>query len=155
MPVKSFEELEEVAVTVWVLAGMDCQLCQSAVAWLIMNRVSDAGGRASIRDICRGVRKEGLLGRRRARADHGPWDFSRPRCRRLLIGVMDVILGQVDDPTGGARLFHRHDISPSWACRLEPAAVIGDYIFYQTASAGREKDPAFSNTDNRRRTTYA
>ena len=45
----------------------------------------------------------------------------------LLSSVFD---GASEDPTEGARRFHRHDTNPDWAKSLQPKALIGGRFYY-------------------------
>lgn len=42
-----------------------------------------------------------------------------------------AVAGTLEDATGGATHYHARGISPNWAKGRQPAAVIGNHIFYQ------------------------
>ena len=41
-----------------------------------------------------------------------------------------AVIDAIEDPTGGATHYHAAGISPYWAKRETPTAVIGNHIFY-------------------------
>ena len=57
--------------------------------------------------------------RTEARQLRATWDLCR------------VYSGEWRDPTAGATLAHRHDLSPAWAEHAIPTALIGSWIFYR------------------------
>lgn len=135
MIVSTFRDLESLALTVWKLAGNEGQLCQTAVTWLIINRMRSEERAAGIPDICRHVLDDAVRAEADAAEGAGPpgqgaGSLADPRFCRLLIRILEVLAKDVNDPTDGARFLHRHDTVPDWSRGLEPVALIGAYFFY-------------------------
>lgn len=104
---------------------------QAAVAHVTLNRVAD---RRYPDDIC-GVVTQGT-----ARACQFSWfcnsnsnrAYDRDSFRRALRVTLDVLTGNLDDPTRGATHFVSTRISlPGWARRLRQTATIGGHRFFR------------------------
>lgn len=135
MLVTTFRDIESLAMTVWQLAGSESQFCQTAVTWLIVNRMASEQNQPDVAGVCRhvlhdaGWSEDGTTGPVSQSGNHGD-RLTDPRFCRLLIRVLEVLAKEVNDPTNGARFFHRHDTAPNWSQELEPVALIGAYFFY-------------------------
>ncbi len=66
-------------------------------------------------------------------AGHGACDFGEASFARAFAVACLVLSGDIDDPTGGATHFHRHNLNPKWARRATPKALIGQHMFYVRA----------------------
>lgn len=49
---------------------------------------------------------------------------------RSLAVVCQSWCGDIEDPTGGADMFHRHNETPAWAQNRTPTALIGSMLYY-------------------------
>ncbi|MEM8539026.1 MAG: cell wall hydrolase [Pseudomonadota bacterium] len=103
---------------------------QVAVGHVVLNRVKH---RYYPNSVCRVIKQGGR---------NGPCQFSwycdrhsnEPKNRktyaRMLDVALDVLSGEVADPTNGANMFHSTAVRPSWARKAQPRGKIGDHYFY-------------------------
>lgn len=104
---------------------------QAAVAHVTLNRAADP---RYPDDIC------GVVTQSNARACQFSWfcnrasnrAYDRESFRRALRVTLDVLQGQLDDPTRGATHFVSTRIAlPGWARRLRQTATIGGHRFFR------------------------
>ncbi len=126
---------------VWMLAGSDSSDAQTAMAWLIVNRMAEASnirsrhgdcpagpGECSLAAACNSVLadQEASIDRLRpCEAGFGNVEF----CRVFSI-VCRVWSGDLADPTSGAVDFHGHSENPDWSRDRIPSALIGRHFYY-------------------------
>jgi len=132
------ESIDTLARTVWGEARGEGSAGMRAVAAVILNRLAVAqaqGGYwwgATIIDICRKPYQFSC------------WNARDPNRERLLrvtkddpafraaLGIAESALsGLLADHTSGATHYHAAGVSPVWAKRSRPVAVIGRHIFYR------------------------
>ncbi|UEM02613.1 cell wall hydrolase [Skermanella rosea] len=126
------------ARTLWGEARTETLRGMEAVAAVVMNRAALEPG-AAIADICRRFpcwsADNPALFRLSVVQPSGPTGSGRASSDALLFATCLRIArraaaGLLDDPTGGATLYHDGGILPDWAARLAPTAEIGDRLFY-------------------------
>lgn len=112
-----------------------------AVGWVVLNRLAsgDYPGTA-----CEVVRQGGVQppcqfsfwcdGRRDTPDERQSWAVALDTAERLLTDPPA-------DPTGGATLFHRTDVRPAWAQRLERTGRIGRHLYYRDGHDQAAGDP--------------
>lgn len=126
------------ARTLWGEARTETLRGVEAVAAVVMNRAALAPG-AAVADICRRfpcwnadnpdrfrlsvVQPSGRAASGRTSSDALLFATCLRIARRALAGLLD-------DPTGGATLYHDGGVLPDWAAGLAPTAEIGDRLFY-------------------------
>lgn len=146
----SFSELESLALTVWKLAGNEGRLCQTAMAWLIVNRIATLTCTDQVHDVCQRVLEDGRygLGRPADERDRtaSTGQLNDPRLCRVAIRILEVLAREAADPIDGATLFHRHDEDPEWSRDLEPVALIGAYFFYHPNGGHIAPSASFGET---------
>jgi hypothetical protein len=131
----------------WRIAYGEPELAQSAVAWVIRNRVAQQAGeriafgdapltqitQCAIDEVCEEVIAEAalVLDQAHDRSD-GPdgAESDATKFLRLQEVAQRVWQGDFSDPTGGATRCCRHDREPSWRRQLEPKALLGSFLFY-------------------------
>ena len=133
-------EMHEFAHIVWTLVGSDSAEAQSAMAWLILNRmqacraesgcdaVLDRFGDGSLIGACKSVLPHEAVRndpKRPCEAGFGNIEF----CRVFAV-VCRVWNGDLTDPTNGAVDFHDHTQNPDWSYSREPSALIGRHFYY-------------------------
>ena len=121
----SREDMEALAAMISANTETDCEITISAIAWTVINRFRSQN-RKSLGEICRmpADRSRGEY------SDVDETDFSNLRyCRVLAISLLSWI-GDLPDPTCGARRFHGHDEAPEWSADREAMALIGSYLFF-------------------------
>ncbi len=133
-------DMHEFARIVWTLAGSDSPQAQTALAWLIINRMDASGaqpgsgihparyGDGSLVAACKSV-----LADQKARGDQsGLCDagFGNIEFCRAFAVVCRVWNGDLADPTNGAVDFHDHNQNPGWSHERNPSALIGRHFYY-------------------------
>jgi N-acetylmuramoyl-L-alanine amidase len=123
--------LEIHARTIWGEARGEPFRGKLAVAWVIRNRVQ--------RPQRFGEGYEGVCLRPKQFSCWNEGDPNRelieraslfdPELSRALGIAALVQSGDLDDPTGGADHYHHIAVTPSWAERMQPTAVIGCHCF--------------------------
>ncbi len=126
-------EVETLAKTVWGEARGEELVGMVAVAWAVKNRTLRKPWPDSYLEVCL-----------------QPWQFSvwnhrDPTFPILVKGPEDsdayqvatwvalgVVLGIIDDPTGGADHYHNKDVMPHWAINMQQTVEIGDHVFYNS-----------------------
>ena len=104
---------------------------QTAVAWVVLNRVRDEG----FPDGVCAVIKQGGPARP---CQFGWWCDGRPDVARdareyaqALQVATRVLAGEAPDPTGGANMFHIRTVRPDWTRRATLKAKIGAHWFWR------------------------
>ncbi|SFJ23602.1 cell wall hydrolase [Albimonas pacifica] len=104
---------------------------QTAVAWVVLNR-AEAEGYPD--DVCAVVKQGGS-----ARPCQFSWfcdgrpdeaGHAREYAQSLNV-AQKVLSGEVEDPTGGATMFHNRTVRPSWTRRARLMAEIGAHFFWK------------------------
>ena len=126
------ESLECLALTIYFEARGRGPSEQNAVAFVVLNRVSDP----AFPDTICGVAKQGGTERFRCQfhwycdgrsdvpQEKAAWREAKARARA-------AILGKVGDPTFGATYFHHVRVNPSWRSAFEQTAQLGPHVFYR------------------------
>lgn len=137
-------DLETLARSIWGEARGESEEGQVAVAWVMRNRVIAAQAFAARLGRAHPLFGDGtLVGACRAPRQFSAWnpgDANAAKlaqvgfedaayCRAFAVGCQ-VWGGLINDPTGGATHYHRHDIEPAWAKSMTPKALIGAHMFY-------------------------
>ena len=131
-------EIDVLARTLWGEARGEGTAGMTAVAAVILNRVSVAQSRAgywwgnNIIQVCQKPYQFSC------------WNRSDPNFRKLqAVDESDLyfatalrlarraVIGALEDITGGATHYHASDIAPYWTKREQPTAIIGNHIFYR------------------------
>lgn len=137
----SIADMQEFARIVWMLAGSDSSEAQTALAWLIVNRMTVAAparpgcgarssryGDGSLAAACNSVlADQGAPGNRPRPCEAGFGDIEF--CRTFAV-VCRVWNGDLADPTSGAIDFHNHNQNPVWSHKRNPNALIGRHFYY-------------------------
>ena len=131
-------QVDILARTLWGEARGEGTAGMQAVAAVVLNRVKIArkkGGMWWGNDVISVCQK--------------PWQFScwnradpnyrilsaigpeDPYFRNALLVARAALAGRTPDPTGGATHYHAAGVSPDWARRQKPTAVIGRHVFYR------------------------
>jgi N-acetylmuramoyl-L-alanine amidase len=125
-------DIELFARTLWGEAGGESVRGIEALAAVVMNRAAVPPGR-SIDEACRGFPcwnpenpdRPRMLG---LKAGAGPaGDLLFTTCLRI---ARRAVAGLLDDPTGGATLYHDRSTLPDWTSGRVPTAEIGNRLFY-------------------------
>lgn len=136
-----------VAQALWRITQGETELAQTAVAWVIRNRITcrlpgsvTAGDvpltpitRCAIESTCEEVIAEAAPATGRAQAlgegvegaegDAASYNQTQEVAQR-------VWRGDFSDPTGGATRCCRHDQAPTWPLQHPPLALLGSFLFY-------------------------
>jgi N-acetylmuramoyl-L-alanine amidase len=117
-------EIDLLAKVVAAEARGESDRGQRAIAWVAINRLDEPE----------------TFGRTMTRVLLSPRQFARPlpiadtspAYWRAMHATTAALLGEGDDPTGGAQYFCRCDLTPqpAWARQFERRAVIGRHCFY-------------------------
>ncbi|WP_158046923.1 cell wall hydrolase [Skermanella pratensis] len=130
--------IDVLARTLWGEARTGTLRGIEAVAAVVMNRAALEPG-VAIADICRRFPCWSADNPDRFRLSvvqpAAPARVGRASSDALLFATCLRIArraaaGVLDDPTGGATLYHDGGVLPDWAARLAPTAEIGDRLFY-------------------------
>jgi hypothetical protein len=114
----SYESLLNIARAVRDLSGTFDDEEKVALAWTLRNRMSGKAGDA---------KAEALVV---SGGPSCPGELSDPRLAQAIELVTAVWLGEIPDPTNGATVCHRHDITPPWTKFRKVKALIGQQLFY-------------------------
>jgi len=104
---------------------------QTAVAWVVLNRAAAEGYPD---DVCAVVKQGGST-----RPCQFSWfcngrsnvaGHAREYAQSLNV-AQKVLAGEVEDPTGGATMFHNRTVRPSWTRRAQLMAQIGAHFFWK------------------------
>ncbi len=104
---------------------------QTAVAWVVLNR-AEADGYPD--DVCAVVKQGGS-----ARPCQFSWfcdgrsdvaKHAREYAQSLNV-AQRVLAGEVEDPTGGANMFHNRTVRPYWTRKARLMAEIGAHFFWK------------------------
>jgi spore germination cell wall hydrolase CwlJ-like protein len=134
--------------TLWRIAHGEPELAQSAVAWVIRNRVAQQAHdlivfgdapltpitQCAIDEVCEEVIAEAALVSDQAPDLSDGANGAEPDATSFLQlqeVAQRVWRGDFSDPTGGATRCCRHDHEPSWRRRLQPKALLGSFLFYR------------------------
>lgn len=121
------EEMNQLARSLWVVAGQEADEAQVAIAWLARNQIR--GGGLTVGESCANLC--GLSARGTQCAHPGRADFDDASfCRAFAVTCL-VWAGERADPTEGATLAHRHDEAPAWTDNAKGTALIGPWLFYR------------------------
>ena len=125
----SSADMQYFAGIVWLLTGSESVESQTALAWLIVNRLeSTQNADRTLVAACNSVLcDEGAEDRGFSQCDtkFGNRDY----CRVFSI-ICRVWNGDQADPTGGAVEFHDHRQNPAWSHQRKASALIGRYFYY-------------------------
>jgi hypothetical protein len=131
-------DIELFARTLWGEAGGESVRGIEALAAVVMNRAALSPGR-SVVDACRGFPcwshenpdRPRMLGLKAGAGSAGELLFST--CLRI---ARRAVAGLLEDPTGGATLYHDRSTLPDWTSGRGPTAEIGNRLFYPSSGAG-------------------
>jgi hypothetical protein len=125
-------DLEICARTVAELGNDEAEDVRASLAWVIRNRIerlrAALGEAPPIAATCAGILREALPNM------HDLPQRNRvvsARCPHIEAATSLVWAGDVADRTGGAVACHRHDISPAWARKRTPTALLGAFLFFR------------------------
>lgn len=132
-------DLEIPARTGWGEAEGEPIVGQIAVVWVMRTRAEHPKGRygRTLAEVCRkpwqfscwnedtAARPNPRLGKVHA------LEISNPAYLRFLRIVLQVALGELDDPTGGCTHYHVAGATPKWARGRLPHIRIGNHVFYK------------------------
>lgn len=125
--------LTTLAKTVYGEARGEGDVGVAAVAWTVMNRVSKPGwwGRDVIGVCLKKYQFSCWLPSDPNREKIEAVDDSNDAFRHVKDICRAVLDGSIPDPTRGATHYHTKQVSPAWANKTLPCAVIGNHLFYK------------------------
>jgi N-acetylmuramoyl-L-alanine amidase len=137
-PVVISADIELFARTLWGEAAGESVRGIEALAAVVMNRAALPPGR-SVDDACRGFPcwshdnpdRQRMLGLKAGAGSAGELLFTT--CLRI---ARRAVAGLLEDPTGGATLYHDRSTLPDWTSGRGPTAEIGNRLFYPGPGAG-------------------
>jgi len=98
---------------------------QVAVAWVVLNRVTDNGTTA-----CAEIRKPFQFSYRNTNIQNKDKNRQAIAWDAISVVVEGVLAGRVADPTKGARCFYNPSLaSPGWSASWMPKQRIGSHLF--------------------------
>jgi N-acetylmuramoyl-L-alanine amidase len=135
-PANACADIDLFARTLWGEAGGESVRGIEALAAVVMNRAALLPGR-SVEDSCRSFAcwsgdnpsRERMLGLKAA-AQGGTASAAELLFTTCLRIARRAVAGLLEDPTGGATLYHDRQDLPDWTSGREPAAEIGSRLFY-------------------------
>lgn len=129
---KGRADIELFARTLWGESAGESVRGIEAVAAVVMNRAATLAG-GSIDEACRGFScwndsnpdRPRMLGLKAGAGSVGELLYTT--CLRI---ARRAVAGVLEDPTGGATLYHDRSTLPDWTRGREPIAEIGNRLFY-------------------------
>ena len=137
-PVAKSADIDLFARTLWGEAAGESVRGIEALAAVVMNRAAVLVG-SSVDDACRGFScwshdnpdLSQMLSLRSGTRSAGELLFTT--CLRI---ARRAVAGLLEDPTGGAMMFHNRSTLPDWTSGREPTAEIGNRLFYSGPVTG-------------------
>jgi hypothetical protein len=125
-------DLEICARTVAELGNDQAEDVRASLAWVIRNRIerlrAAVGEAPPIAATCAGILREALPDMQDFPPGHR---VIMAECPDIETATSLVWAGTVPDQTGGAVACHRHDITPAWARKRTPTALLGAFLFFR------------------------
>lgn len=124
------------AATIWGEARSEPLAGRIAVGWVVRNRAADPGWWGKdVRTCCLSPGQFSCWWDKQGQ-NVRLVDETNQQFRQCLQIAVEVITGDLADPTGGADHYHRADCTPAWADGRTPCCAIGRHVFYRIGRSG-------------------